>query len=132
VLGDFDNDGMPDAWETANLLDPDNSADAALDADSDGQMNVHEFVADTDPQDPDSRLTAAITSTPTPGTVAITFNAVAGKSYTVRYKAALTDSTWTVLEQIPVQSSPGPQTALDTPPAGARQRFYHVVTPQQP
>ncbi|MEO8353361.1 MAG: hypothetical protein ABI680_16655, partial [Chthoniobacteraceae bacterium] len=132
VLGDFDHDGMPDAWETAHVLDPNDPADAVLDADSDGQTNVREYVADTDPRDPNSRLTASATAAPTPGTIAITFNAVAGKSYTVRYKDDLTAAVWTVLQQFPVQSSTGPQTVLDTPPAGARQRFYHVVTPRQP
>ncbi len=46
---DSDGDGQPDAWETANGLDPNNAADAGQDLDSDGQSNLGEFTAGTDP-----------------------------------------------------------------------------------
>ena len=50
---DDDNDGMPDAWEIANGLNP-LIKDSAFDADSDGATNLEEYLAGTDPQDPDS------------------------------------------------------------------------------
>lgn len=46
---DADKDGMPDAWERANGLDPNNSADAAGDADGDGYTNIEEFLNGTAP-----------------------------------------------------------------------------------
>lgn len=129
---DTDNDGLPDAYELANGLNPNNPLDAALDADGDGQTNAHEYAAGTNPQNPASAFTATTATTPTPGEFAVTFNAVAGKSYTVRYKDDLGAATWTVLQHFPVQTVSGPLTVLDTPPALTVRRFYQVATPQQP
>ena len=54
-LGDFDgdDDGMLDDWEILHGLSPSNAADATLDADNDGFINLHEeYWAGTDPNDP--------------------------------------------------------------------------------
>jgi hypothetical protein len=45
---DSDRDGMLDVWETT-FVNPLDSADAAADADGDGQANLAEFLADTHP-----------------------------------------------------------------------------------
>jgi transcription elongation factor Elf1 len=52
--GDSDNDNMPDTWETLYSLNPEDPADADLDADLDGYTNLEEFLAGTDPTDPKS------------------------------------------------------------------------------
>lgn len=46
---DDDGDGMPDAFEVANGFDPLDDTDAALDADSDGLLNLAEHDLGTDP-----------------------------------------------------------------------------------
>ncbi len=51
---DRDGDLMPDAWEIAHGFDPNNPADAGLDADGDGLDNLHEFLRATDPHHPDT------------------------------------------------------------------------------
>jgi len=43
---------MPDDWELAWYLDPDDSSDVSRDDDGDGKTNFEEFVAGTDPYDP--------------------------------------------------------------------------------
>ena len=131
VSSDTDTDGMPDAWESGNRLNSADPGDAPLDADSDGQTNRQEYIAGTDPHDSTSRLTAAAIAS-SPGQYAVTFNAIAGKSYTVRYKDDLTSPTWLVLRHFGSQSISRPLTVLDTPPAGITNRFYQVITPQQP
>jgi hypothetical protein len=57
---DTDADGMPDIWETAHGFNSNDPADAALDADNDGQTNLAEYRAGTDPRNPGSvlRITA--------------------------------------------------------------------------
>ncbi|MFM8358482.1 MAG: Ig-like domain-containing protein, partial [Verrucomicrobiota bacterium] len=47
---DLDADGMPDAWERANGLDPANPADALGDLDGDGMLNLREYEAGTNPR----------------------------------------------------------------------------------
>ena len=132
IPGDTDGDGIPDAWESANGLNPNDPRDAALDLDGDGQSNKAEYLAGTNPQSSASRLAASLVSTATPGQFAVRFTAIAGKSYTVRYKNDLTATMWTKLLDVSAQGS---DTLLDvTDPGSAAQphRFYQVVTPAQP
>ena len=41
---DRDNDGMPDTWETAHNLDPNNPADGPQDANGDGYTNLEDYL----------------------------------------------------------------------------------------
>lgn len=52
---DDDNDRMPDSWELNHSLNPKDDADSILDADFDGVSNLNEFLANTNPLDPDER-----------------------------------------------------------------------------
>ncbi len=51
---DADGDGMPDGFEIAHGLDPDDPDDATADADSDGLSNLDEYRQATSPLDPDT------------------------------------------------------------------------------
>jgi len=41
---DSDADGMPDTWESANELNPQDPADNSLDRDGDGYSNIEEYL----------------------------------------------------------------------------------------
>ncbi|MEZ4904095.1 MAG: hypothetical protein R2822_21275 [Spirosomataceae bacterium] len=41
---DSDNDGMPDAWEIKNGLNPRDSSDASLDKNKDGYTNIEDYL----------------------------------------------------------------------------------------
>jgi hypothetical protein len=43
-LADADSDGMPDAWERAHGLDPNDAADGPRDKDRDGYTNLEEYL----------------------------------------------------------------------------------------
>ncbi len=51
---DADNDGMLDAWELENGLDPTNAVDAERDPDGDGLTNLQESLGMTDPFNSDT------------------------------------------------------------------------------
>lgn len=53
---DTDNDGMPDVWEIEQGFNPEDPADAVLDADQDGWTNREEFLADSNPKDRSDHL----------------------------------------------------------------------------
>jgi hypothetical protein len=81
---DSDSDGMSDAWERANGLDPTDPADADIDLDEDGQTNLAEYLSGTLPWLGSDRFgTSALTTTPS-GMYALTFPTAYGKLYTVQ------------------------------------------------
>jgi hypothetical protein len=49
---DTDHDGLPDAWETSNGLDPKDAADALTDLNGDGYPNIEDFINGLDPRAP--------------------------------------------------------------------------------
>jgi 1,4-alpha-glucan branching enzyme len=51
---DVDGDNLPDAWETAHSLNPNDPSDASQDPDNDGYSNLQEFQNGTDPHAWDS------------------------------------------------------------------------------
>lgn len=83
---DSDGDQMADGWEQQYGLLPFNPADALLNADSDAENNLEEFLAGTDPTDANSvfRLVAI---TLEGDNIRIVWTCVAGKSYAVETNA---------------------------------------------
>ena len=90
---DADGDFMPDLWEAENGLDRDDPNDAALDADNDGLSNFAEYLAGTNPWNPQSvfvlrewQLLA--------GDFTFRYATVTGRTYRVQARDAATADLW--------------------------------------
>ena len=77
IDADSDGDGMPDAWEVMHDLAV-GVNDADEDPDQDGFSNIHEYLLDTDPQDPESHPTLANNHEKLLGVWPLATNAVEG------------------------------------------------------
>ena len=130
TTNDTDADDIPEAWEDQFGLDKNDPADAALDADGDGQSNLAEYLAGTNPRDAADVLRVSIS--PGGGAQVLRFTAVAGKTYIVQYKTALSDATWLKLADVAGQLTTREIEVQDNAATGQTQRFYRVVTPAVP
>ena len=133
---DSDGDGIPDWWMVQYFGHPTGQlADQSLptqDADGDGLTNLQEYLAGTNPRDPNSTLKLGVTAPVSAGgtNVVLTFLGVAGKSYTILYGDTL-PTGWTPLVQFDALPASGPVWVTNAVPPGVVQRFYRIVTPQQ-
>jgi CSLREA domain-containing protein len=125
---DSDGDGMSDDFEQFYGFNPNNPSDANIDSDGDGLTNFQEFKAGTNPLDPTSGLRITAVSRNGNDFVVTFATALAGKSYRLERKEALTDPTWSSITGVPdlTPTSTGPAQITDTGGAGVAKHFYHV------
>jgi hypothetical protein len=129
-LVDSDGDGMPDSWELANGLNP-NQHDANDDPDGDGMKNLDEYEAGTDPQDPNSLLRIVLGGV-TGGQATLRFVAMPDKTYAVLYRESLDAGNWLTLTNVPAQPVSQEIMVVDPGAGTMEQRFYQLVTPARP
>ena len=123
VFTDSDNDGLPDAWETAHFGDL--SRDGNGDFDHDGMTDRAEYLAGTDPKAPASVL-RIVQIEADPIGVHVVWQTVPGKLYRVQYKDATEEPYW---NDVPgdVAASGALADQDDFTPTLGRQRYYRVI-----
>ncbi|MBI1839515.1 MAG: CotH kinase family protein [Verrucomicrobia bacterium] len=127
---DSDGDGIPDAWEDLQHLDP-LLNDAEQDPDGDGRTNLQEYRAGTDPHDADSVLALQVVGAGGDG-VKLRFQARAGRSYSVMWREDIAGNGWNKLEDAEPQVADRAVEVIGPWAGTTGRRFYQVVTPRQP
>jgi hypothetical protein len=128
VLADSDSDTIPDVYESANGMNPNDPDDALGDLDGDTMKNRDEYIAGTDPQNANSYL--KIDRLDGGGPATITFIAVSNRNYTVQSSDVLAPPIWTKVGDVGSQGTNRQASVID--PGSNPSRFYRLVTPLQP
>jgi len=127
-----------DLWKaryftSSELAEPSIGGDAA-DPDGDGETNLQEYLAGTDPRDALSclKIESTAASNGPPQTIFIRFNGVADRTYTVQYRDSLVSGKWLKLTNAPPPLASGMMDVAVSPAATSGARYYRIVTPWQP
>ncbi len=125
---DADDDGLPDAWETANGLSATDPADAAGDADGDGRTAAEEWAAGTDPRSAASVIDRELAFSEQNGAFLLRFPLAAGRTCVVERCDDLSAGSWRV--RATFAAEPAARTVEWSEAPNAGRHFYRlVITP---
>ena len=122
---DSDGDGMTDAFENGNQLNPNDPSDANLDPDNDRATNLQEFQAGTLPRNAQS-VFRMFAGQRVSNTFTLSFTAVAGRTYNVQYRNSY-NLDWVNWRTF-TASTTGTISVTDQNANNSPTRFYRVVT----
>ena len=123
VVADGDADGLPDSWESQYGGNP------SADPDLDQQSNLQEYIAGTDPTDPNSYLKVqAITSS---GGALLQFVMRSNHTYTIQTRNSWDLAPWQKVSDFPALPTNRLVTITNTV-EGVESRYYRLVTPRIP
>lgn len=101
---------------------------ASSDANSDGQTNLQEYLAGTNPRDGASRLQFSSFAA-NESNIVLRFQAEPGRTYRMQKRAALESGTWQPFDTDGPFNAVTPSVVTDTPSAGESRSFYRLLTP---
>jgi len=122
IQADTDADGLPDVWEQTHFGNPTHAV-ASADADGDGQSNLHEYLAGTEPLNAASAL--RVTGSAFASGFILDWPGVPGKTYQVQFCDAL-GSGWTDLPGARYTAGAGQTSLVHTDTTAVASRFYRV------
>lgn len=129
---DTDGDGLPDEWESAHGLSITDSADAALDRDGDGVSNQEEYLAGTDPDDPQSFLRIESISYDNTSAWHLRFLAASHHTYSVQAGDAFNPgASWRSVADI-IAMPTNRTVEITRSLVGVSSKFLRLVTPRAP
>ena len=128
LLADTDGDRLPDTWERQYGLNPADPADGAGDQDGDGATNRQEYLAGTDPTDPQSVLRIDEVRPAGAGGREIVFRSVPNRGYSVWGRDRLGDGVWQEVGRVGPAASGGEVRVMESTP-GPSARYYRVTSP---
>jgi hypothetical protein len=121
---DTDGNGLPDWWEL-QYFGHLTGTDPAADPDHDGEDNLAEFLAGTDPTDPNSVFHLAVPVPLTGNRWQIEWPSVDGRYYRILRSTNLLSSIHTIV-QTNLTATPPLNTFTDAPPSPSEAGFYRL------
>jgi hypothetical protein len=116
---------MDDLWEQTRFGDL--THDGLADSDGDGQTDLLEFMAGTNPTDQDSVFVGTGLTPSNGGAVTLRWASVPGKKYQIQYKDDLNQFTWNTL--LPAVTASGPESEItDNTAINTLQRYYRIIS----
>lgn len=123
-FGTYAGDGIDDAWQVQYFGIGNANAAPTADPDGDGQNNLFEYLAGTDPTSAASVMTLAIAKTGSNQRTVSFAPVTAGRTYTVEFATSLTTKNFTPLSGTPVDNA-GTRSFTDNNATDAA-RYYRV------
>ena len=131
VLADTDGDGLPDEWETANGLSISNASDAILDRDGDGETNLEEYVAGTDPHDAQSSVRLEYVRSDNANVWNLRFVAVSNRTYTLLARGGFSPvSAWRPIGDVVAATTNRVVEIIAQPRDSTNCQFFQLATPR--
>ena len=122
---DTDGDGIPDAWERTYNSGDIVSMTQYTDGDSDGLLDIEEYVMGSNPNDASSGMPTVEVSGTTASGFTITFPTVAGRTYQVVGTENLAGTIWPNIGSS-IQGDDATHTVSDSSSINSSSKFYKV------